>query len=235
MKSQQLFSITGGLSTITNADLPQPLTISDGTVTAPGLAFTSDLDCGIYRIGTNQFAITAGGKAAMQMRLATSTNYSNIGMGGPASLSDSYPLLMQRDLESVPVVAQLANPSTTAFAAAKWQLSCDNGANTGEIGLFTAASALDAYQGRMTVRAADSTVGLSIISGDGATNDVRIYTGGDYTATGRCVGFNADKSIQFMQMISTPSSPSAGSLKLYLKSDKKLYALDSTGTETALW
>lgn len=235
MKSQQLFSLTGNSGPITNANLPQPLLLSDGTESAPALAFINDTNTGIYSVAADRFSLVAGGKAGVEIRLATSGNYTNLGFGGAASLSDSYVMLMQRSLESVPFVAQIANPNTAAFSAAKWQLSCDNGANTGEVGLFTAASALDAYQGRMTVRAADSTVGISIISGDGGTNDVRIYTGGDYGATGRCLQFNADKSIEFMQMIAKPSSPAAGSLKLYLKSDKKLYALDSTGTETALW
>lgn len=34
---------------------------ADGTVSAPGVAFTSDTDCGVYRTGTNSVGITAGG------------------------------------------------------------------------------------------------------------------------------------------------------------------------------
>jgi len=45
------------------------LTMEDGTAALPGLAFRDDLDTGIFRAGTNQFAITTGGTA----RVTTST------------------------------------------------------------------------------------------------------------------------------------------------------------------
>lgn len=44
--------------------------IADGTVAAPGLAFGSDLDNGIYRIGANDWALSAGG-VAVQEQIAT--------------------------------------------------------------------------------------------------------------------------------------------------------------------
>jgi hypothetical protein len=38
-----------------------PLLLGDGTVAAPALAFVSDPDCGLYRIGTNNLGVAIGG------------------------------------------------------------------------------------------------------------------------------------------------------------------------------
>jgi hypothetical protein len=50
-------------------ELDGTLTIEDGTAAAPGLAFTSDLNTGLFRVGADQLAITTGGTS----RLAVST------------------------------------------------------------------------------------------------------------------------------------------------------------------
>ena len=50
-------------------ELDGTLTIEDGTAAAPGLAFTSDLNTGLFRVGADQVAITTGGTS----RLAVST------------------------------------------------------------------------------------------------------------------------------------------------------------------
>ena len=69
---------TTGLLKIRNAansawislrELDGTLTIEDGTAAAPGLAFTSDLNTGLLRVGADQLAITTGGTS----RLAVST------------------------------------------------------------------------------------------------------------------------------------------------------------------
>ena len=50
-------------------ELDGTLTIEDGTAAAPGLAFTSDLNTGLFRVGADQLAISTGGTS----RLAVST------------------------------------------------------------------------------------------------------------------------------------------------------------------
>jgi hypothetical protein len=50
-------------------ELDGTLTLEDGTAAAPGLAFTSDLNTGLFRVGADQVAITTGGTS----RLAVST------------------------------------------------------------------------------------------------------------------------------------------------------------------
>jgi hypothetical protein len=41
-------------------ELDGTLTLEDGTAAAPGLAFTSDLNTGLFRVGADQVAITTG-------------------------------------------------------------------------------------------------------------------------------------------------------------------------------
>jgi hypothetical protein len=38
-----------------------PLKLGDGTVSAPSLSFVNDPDCGIYRVGANNYALSVGG------------------------------------------------------------------------------------------------------------------------------------------------------------------------------
>ena len=54
---------------VTLRELDGTLTIEDGTAEAPGLAFTSDLNTGLFRVGADQVAITTAGTS----RLAVST------------------------------------------------------------------------------------------------------------------------------------------------------------------
>lgn len=49
-----------GLSVAQQSSMP------DGTVSAPGLSFTSDPDNGLYRIGTNNWALAAGGTKVLE-------------------------------------------------------------------------------------------------------------------------------------------------------------------------
>jgi hypothetical protein len=54
-------TIQGG-SLISNA----PHLFQDGTVSAPGMAFSGDVDTGIYRIGANELGLTAGGTLGLR-------------------------------------------------------------------------------------------------------------------------------------------------------------------------
>ena len=185
----------------------------DGGVSTPGVAFANELNSGMYRVGSGEISLSVVGAQVMDLQKSTS-GFGNIGMGGAASVSDSYPLLIQRSNVSVGTDAQIANPDTNAFSAAKWQLSTDAGNNLGEVGIFTSATTLAAYAGAMTVRPNGLTNMLSLIGGDLSTGYVTTFTAGDYAATGETTRFNADHTAQFMQSVTTPTSPSAG-LKFY--------------------
>lgn len=108
-----------------------------------------------------------------------SAGVDNVGMGGPASLSNQYPILIERDINA-PVIMQLSNPDTAAGSGCKDQLAADNDNNIAEIGLFTSTtSAPDAYAGgNMTVRSSGNTAGIAIIADDVATY-VKTYVGGN--------------------------------------------------------
>lgn len=232
MKGTQLFSFTGldkvnlanGVTgTLPNSNLNAAVGATPSTLPIRGVTGTIDATAvGVNNVSAIQFAVSSGG-------------FGNIGMGGPASASDSYPVLIQRSNASAGTNIQVSNPHTDPNSAAKLQVSADNGNVLGEVAAFTSSSTVDAYVSAMTVRPNNAAAKLSLIAGDGASCYVSAYTGGDYTSAGEAIRVSADKCIQFMQMIAKPPSPPAGSLKLYLKSDKKLYVVDSDGTETALW
>lgn len=186
---------------------------SDGTNSAPGISFSGDTNTGIYRLGADDLAIAAGSFAGLEIKKSTGS-FANVGMGSAPSASDNYPLLLQRSNVSTGTYAQISNPDTSASSKATWQLATDLGANTGELSVFTAATATAAYAGSLVLRPSDSTLRLSLIGGDLSTGYVTTYTGGDYTSTGETTRFNADHTNQFMQSVTAPTSPAAG-LKFY--------------------
>lgn len=53
--------------------------IADGSVSAPSLCFTNDVDCGLYRIGANNIAITVGNSKVFDIGINTGTTTLNTG------------------------------------------------------------------------------------------------------------------------------------------------------------
>lgn len=92
----------GGTSrlNITSTDVTPtvPIQLIDGTVTVPGLSFNSDLNLGLYRVGTDELGITTNGTLA-------------------ASFNSSQQLNMQSHK-----ITSLANGTASADAAAYGQL-----------------------------------------------------------------------------------------------------------------
>lgn len=209
------------------------LKIPDGTVSAPGLAFAGDLNNGLYKVATDNWALSAGGVIALELK-KTAGAYSNLGIGGiGASTSNSYPVLIERTLADA-LLLQISNPSSDAAASAKIQLSTDAGDKLGELGIFPNEATTAAYSGAMTVRPNGNSTRLSLIGGDLAAGYVTTYTAGDYTTAGEVLRINADKSLQLMQQIATPATPASGSAKLYAKAGDRLYMLDDNGVEGLL-
>jgi hypothetical protein len=56
-------------------------TFADGTAAAPSITFTSDVDTGIYRIGSNSLGITQGGNARLQIDANGITSINGVIMG----------------------------------------------------------------------------------------------------------------------------------------------------------
>ena len=64
--------------------MTQPIRCNDGSVSTPSFSFASDTDCGMYRVGTNEIALCAGG--AQRLRI-TSTAVNIAYSGGGTSLA----------------------------------------------------------------------------------------------------------------------------------------------------
>lgn len=152
--------------------------ISNGTVSAPGLAFSGDLNNGLYYVGADQWALTAGSNAGLEVRKSTGA-FANVGMGGSASTSDLYPLLIQRD-QATAINVQLSNPNADPGAGAKYQLASSLGNNGFEMGLFSPATvAPDAYAGgNATLRSTGTTAGIALIADDSGAYH-KFYVGGN--------------------------------------------------------
>lgn len=112
-----------------------------------------------------------------------SAGVDNVGMGGPASGSVAFPLLIQRTYTST-IVTQMSNPSTDAGSGCKDQLTADNVQNIGEMGIFSSTTAApDAYAGgNLTVRSSGLTAGIAIIADDVASAYIKHYVGGNGSA-----------------------------------------------------
>lgn len=73
-----------------------------------------------------------------------------------------------------------------------------------------------------------SAYGVYSSGGYGST---MTFATSDGTTASDILRLNTDKSLQIMQQIATPATPSSGTIKLYAKSDDRLYMLDDGGTE----
>lgn len=201
----------------------------DGSVGTPSIIFASDPDTGLYSIGADQLGIAAGGNLGIEVRKSTGA-FANVGMGAAASVSDSYPLLISRSVSSAGTYMQIANPSTSVNATAVIQVSASSGTVKGQMGVYGSNASVFAYISAFVIRGTDSTVKTVI----GAVQYVSIHVNNTLTALGEAVRFNADYSMSFMQQIATPATPASNTIKIYQKSDDKLYMLNDAGTETEL-
>jgi hypothetical protein len=106
---------------ITLRELDGTLTIEDGTVSAPGLAFADDLNTGIYSPGADQLAITTNGVA----RLTASTT----------AVTSSLPVDVPLGTASAPGVAFTGDLNTGIYSPAADQLGIvTNGVERVEFG-----------------------------------------------------------------------------------------------------
>lgn len=206
---------------------------ADGTNSAPSVTFTDDTNTGIYSSASDTMDLIAGTYTGIQVKKSTGA-FANIGIGGAASTSDSFPMLAERTNSSAGTIFAVSNPSTDANSSAAFQVSTDAGNVKGDISVFPSSSTVHAYVSAMAVRPTDSALKLSLSGGFDAAGLITTYTGGDLTSTGEVMRFNADKSVQFMQQITTPATPASGSAKLYVKSDDQIYFLNDAGLETNL-
>lgn len=106
---------------------------------------------------------------------------------------------------------------------------------TGTVGAGTRGSIV--LTGKQ-VQMPDGTVSLPGITFASDPNSGIYSSAGDQisiaTNAAEVLRINADKSIQIMAQIATPATPASGSIKIYAKSDDRLYQLNDAGLEQPL-
>lgn len=86
--------ITNSLDRNGRGSMAQPLKLASGSVTAPGLSFSSDSDCGLYRIGTNNVGLALNGAKVVDYATTgvavtgTLSSTGTLSAGGVASHAD---------------------------------------------------------------------------------------------------------------------------------------------------
>lgn len=116
----QLTDLAAGLTqsisldgqTTTSAMLPfaQGISVNNGTVSQPSLAFTTDTDTGLYRLGVNSLGITAGGTLVLAATPAGVTFPEPVTFGGTVTFV--VPLVLP---DGSVTNAKLANVPTATF------------------------------------------------------------------------------------------------------------------------
>ena len=78
------FGVSGATTLSSTLAVTGIVSHGDGTVGAPGIAFGSDIDCGAYRIGPNNWALATGGAKQIELSPSTGVTISNLsGTLGP--------------------------------------------------------------------------------------------------------------------------------------------------------
>jgi hypothetical protein len=215
----------GTTNTLTAKTLHQP----DGALATPSITFENDQNTGIYRAGTDTLSIVAGAYEGLQVKKSTG-NFSNVGMGVSASTSDQIPLAIERTNSSAGTYMYVSNTSTSANAYGGVRVIGDSGNVIGAFNAYTDASTIDAFDARVAVRTDGTAKGIVLLAAATAPNDIKFYQGGGAT-TDLTFQFNDDNSLQVMQQIATPATPSSNSIKIYQKAGDELYTLNDAGTE----
>ena len=204
-----------------------PGALSDGSVSAPSLAFADDANTGLYSSAADTLDATAGGQRGMSITKSTGA-FANVAFGGgAASVSDIYAMITKRDQAQLTAFA-IENLEGSAAAGSQIKFIADIGAiSSADITLYPTAATLAAYDNRFAIRSADASSGISLLAAGAANSDIRIYSDGG-AAGDEIVRFNGDYSVQVMQQITIPASPSSGSIKIFGASDK-LLTVDDNG------
>jgi hypothetical protein len=108
--------ITGSLPRDGQAAMTGQLKAASGSVAAPGITFSADLDCGLYRIGANDIALAAGGSRIQEWDTGGSTIVGALTVTGAAALGST---LAVTGAVTQGGVAVTAFPSGTAMLFAQ--------------------------------------------------------------------------------------------------------------------
>lgn len=157
-----------------------PSAAKSGTLAAPSYSFSSDLTSGMFLPSAGDVQVVAGGLLGIDVLKATSANFANVSFGGgPASLSDSFPFSVIRNVAGTTSFL-LQNTNAGAGAAPQMIMNSDTGASeTASLTLWPNAQATAAYNNRLVMLASGSAIGMSFTT-VGATTpfDFRFFPNG---------------------------------------------------------
>lgn len=165
-----------GQKTFTSAVL-----IPDGTVSLPGLAFASETNSGLYRVGPNQIGLSAFGQEGIDF-LEIAANQVNVGIGIAASSGATNFFTANRTVNGT-VNYNFGNASAGTSSATVFQISngpssnytlIENWANT-TAGYLAGGSALFANNNQLFLN----------VGSEFATGSIRFNVGGRTLATER--------------------------------------------------
>jgi hypothetical protein len=196
------------------------------------LALTNSTGSGLYLSGTNKIALAVNGVQALDTVESSPGGFGNVGMGGAASTSDAFPLLIQRTYAST-VNVQLSNSSSaTAGAGAMFQAVSDAGNNYMEIASFPGATvAPDIYAGgggvvRFTTSGGTST-DLVLVTDAASNSSIRFYAGGDAVGN-KIMTLNSSGLNMFNGLSLNTSGTTSGSVSIASSSGTYNFNLPTT-------
>lgn len=183
--------------------------LSDGTVTAPGLAFSSDTNTGMYRVGADNLALTAGGVRGMDM-INIGSSLVNFGFGGAANVSSSVPVVYDRSLNST-VTWQFGNSNQGSSSVTSFMIYNGAGSNylflenyawsTASYLTYGSAIRSSANQAQLIIAqegtASTSFIGFTVGGASAATEKMRITKAGNliFPATMTAAGTTGARTI----------------------------------------
>lgn len=208
--------------------ISNPVKFVKGTEALPGITFEGDEDTGIYSAGGNRIGLSVGGVAGLQIRRDSTDAFANIGLGGPASLSNQFPMLISRNLANA-INVQIDNPSSSAAASSRLGLRVNGGTVAGQLDLW-GPSTVHGYTNRMVLATSGSAEGMSMVFFAGG--DLRFYDGGAASGDQGAV-FEPKGVWKLLEQALDPSTPSSGFRGLFAKADG-FYQIDDAGNVSLL-
>lgn len=185
-------TISGRLTVVELVSSTLSYGVGNGTAAAPTLFFTSDPNTGLYRVGADQIAITAGGVKTLDCNAVTCTVYlpmnTTLGLTAPTGVTVTGVITLSQS------GAITANSSVTAVG-----LVSTNGLTV------TGATSLPA----VTASGAVSAVGLSSTNGltvTGAVSLPAVSTSG----LASVVGLNSTNGLTVTGAVSLPAISTSG-------------------------
>ncbi len=202
------------------------VTVSNGSLTSPSVAFSIESASGMYYIGTSSYAFAVAGVQAMSFTTSSGGAFGNVGMGGAASTSPLFPLSASRTQDGGFLTLAFSNISSVAGSGGRFQALVDNGVNSAEvIATSVNTAAPDVYAGGKAVfRSAGNMTGMNFLMG-AADGTVKFYVGpngtvGEVKATvgsgGLYVQTMVTAPIHRIGSTSVTSSTGAGSYTIVL-------------------